>query len=185
MELLTYNDDGISVDYCNTLHKAYTKNVETKQQTYIYSDKPFSVAIIVLIFMASGRFCLNKDCKIMTILRKLYELNWKVKVQIRSCHSETRFPNHDDELLLPVNMEFKYYFQVLNVGNTLHYVSVWYQLQPNSAIMNLLRDKTEPRSFIVAQTSRKVQEDFNLLFLYKLTFSILGHLMPWNSVFLV
>lgn len=35
MELLTYNDDGISVDYCNTLHKAYTKNVETKRQTYL------------------------------------------------------------------------------------------------------------------------------------------------------
>lgn len=78
----------------------------------------------------------------MPILRKLYELNWKEekKKQVTSCHSETHFPHHEDELLLPVNMEFKYYFQVLNIGNTLHYVSSWYQLQHNSNIINLLRE---------------------------------------------
>lgn len=77
-------------------------------------------------------------------------------------------------------MEFKYYFQVLNVGNTLHYVSVWYQLQHNSDIVNLLRERTEPRSFVAAQTSGKVQQDFNLFFLYKPIFSILGHSVPWK-----
>lgn len=78
----------------------------------------------------------------MPTLRKPYELNWKEKKktpknQVPSCHSETHFPHHEDELLLPVNMEFKYYFQVLNVGNTLHYVSSWYQLQHNSNMINL------------------------------------------------
>lgn len=116
----------------------------------------------------------------MPILRKLYELKRKKKIQVRSCHSETHFPHHEDELLLPVNMEFKYYFQVLNVGNTLHYVSVWYQLQHNSDIVNLLRERTEPRSFVIAQTSGKVQKYFNWLFLYKSIFSILGHLVPWK-----
>lgn len=126
--------------------------------------------------LLQGRFCLNKDCRITSILRILYEL--KEKVQFRSCHSETHFPHHEDELLLPVNMEFKYYFQVLNVGNTLHYVSAWYQLQHNSTIMNLLRDRTEPRCFKVSQTSSKVQ-DFNFLLLYKPIFCALEQLVLW------
>lgn len=126
--------------------------------------------------LLQGRFCLNKDCRITSTLRILYEL--KEKVQVRSCHSETHFPHHEDELLLPVNMEFKYYFQVLNVGNTLHYVSAWYQLQHNSTIMNLLRDRTEPRCFKVSQTSSKVQ-DFNFLLLHKPIFSVLKQLVLW------
>jgi len=75
-------------------------------------------------------------------------------------------------------MEFKYYFQVLNVANTLHYVSVWYQLQHSSDIVNLLRERTEPRSSIAAQTSSKVKKYFNLLFLYEPIFSILEYLVP-------
>lgn len=70
------------------------------------------------------------------------------EIQVGSCHSKTHFPHHEDELLLPVNMEFKCYFQVLNVGNTLHYVSAWYQLQHNRYTVNLYREGSEPRSLV-------------------------------------
>lgn len=56
MEWWTYhNAAGISVDYCSIFYKAWTGNVETKRQTHIYNNKPFSVSIIVLIFTTSGR----------------------------------------------------------------------------------------------------------------------------------
>lgn len=56
MELQTHhNAAGISVDYSTIFDKACTGNVETKRRIYIYNDKPFSMAIIVLIFTTSGK----------------------------------------------------------------------------------------------------------------------------------
>lgn len=113
-------------------------------------------------------------------------MNWtgkkkRKKKQVTSCHSETHFPHHEDELLLPVNMEFKYYFQVLNIDNTLHYVSFWYPLQHDSNIINVLREGWA-RKFLVAQNLSKVQKYFHFLFSYKPIFNILGHIMPWKQV---